>query len=136
MNGQQQDPGKPKFYVCKVRVGSNPGDTGENTITLNDFPFVCERITHAISGTVITAQHGDYSVLFRDDKTTYMNLEANANALFGNVFQGQSLPLPMKIGFRGSSTVTFMITNIVDRTGEFPTSYTVDFVMWGREFQK
>jgi hypothetical protein len=108
---------KPKWYLIPVTCDVTAGSEGENSVTLDARPFICKKITHALVGRVKDDQHGDYNLMIRDDKTSYQNLPANANAMFGSVFDGgPEMFLPKPIHFNGSSVVTARVQNPRTRT--------------------
>jgi hypothetical protein len=123
---------KPRWYVCKVTTGQTAGSVGENTITLDARDFICVMMTHAIEGVAKTAQHGDYAISIRDNKTTYQNLPINANAMLGSVFDSRPIPLPRPIYYTGSSTITVSTQNLRTRT-EVSGNWVLDLVMMGFE---
>lgn len=124
---------KPRWYVVKVTTGGLVGNSGEATVTLDARDFICHMMTHAIEGVAKEYQHGDYNVSVRDDKTTYQNLPINANAMLGSVFDAQPIPLPKKILYRGSSTITVSTQNLRDRTAEISGPWVLDLVLHGIE---
>lgn len=124
---------KPRWYVVKVTVGRLSGASGEATVTLDARDFICHMMTHAIEGLAKEWQHGDYNVSIRDDRTTYQNLPINANAMLGSVFDAQPIPLPRKIRYTGSSTITVSVDNVRDRSAEVSGNWVLDLVLHGIE---
>jgi len=124
---------KLKFYTLAIRCLSDPDSKGSGSVLIDTRPFRCHMITHAIQGGKKDWQYGDYNLLIRDAETSYQNVPANADALFGDVFTGRAIPLAIPIMWRGGQTVSVEMQNLYDRTVEFAGYFTVQIVLHGIE---
>lgn len=133
---------RPQFYPVTVECDTNVDGTGKATVTLNNQPFILQRITHAILGNTLGAgsaapavdweQDGQYLVSWRDDSTTYQPVSGQADAMFGSVRTGNFQDLPAPVVYPESKTITIEVTNLVDRslTGD---TFKIMFILHGVE---
>jgi hypothetical protein len=127
--------GKPKFYTVIIDVDSRVAGIGRGSVTLDNVPYTLTRVTHQI----ISAddenlyQDGQYLVSWRDDIRNYCAVPAPADCVFGSASRhGNIYPLPVPICFDGNRTITFDLSNMIDRTAYAPT-FKVAFVLHGIE---
>lgn len=124
---------RSRFYSVIVALtpdkGSplNEGFSNEASVTIQNFPFLMERLGHGIVGEnhilnagPITAhadvgQDGQYLIRFRTDDKNYMDNPLLGTAAFGN---GQGVPpidLPAPIELQPKTTLIVEIVNAVER---------------------
>jgi len=113
---------KVQYYPINIQVEGFQGGVGSGSVTLKNTPFVLDHITHTIVGAVDRDdQDGQYSILWRDDRNTYMRNPVMANAGFGSVYCGPLILLPLRQFFKGSTTFTVDIVNFRNRgSSPFP----------------
>lgn len=114
------------------------GAIGAGSVTVQNFPFLCKRITHAIvgpNGLVLPValgsyqQDGQYRIRFRTDTHNYMNEPVQAIAGFGG---GQFMPfldLSAPVEMSPKETIQFDIINDAPRGSEV----TIQIVCHGVE---
>lgn len=124
---------KPKFYVLDVPTKSIVNGDGAASIQLDETPFVLDNVTHLIVGETPANQDGQYSILWRDNQTTYMNSGGMSESLFGSVRSGYIIPLPLRVFYPSSKTLSVEIINYIDRTATFPTTFPLQIVFRGFE---
>lgn len=107
---------KPKYYIVDITCGTAIGDVGKGSALIDNSPFIMDVVTHSLVGRLPDDQDGQYAVLWRDDQTVYSNLPGVANAMFGNVYQGRPIPLPIRTFYKGSKTLSVDLVNLLDRT--------------------
>ena len=129
---------RPQFYVVDVELDAAVGSINTGTVSLNNQPFVLQRVTHAIKAADFLAdanslnQDGQYLIEWKDDSTNYQSAPALADALFGSVRTGNFLDLPSPIVYPESKTLTARITNLVDRTaGGARAKFSVQVIFHG-----
>lgn len=126
-----RDPGpwRPMHYGVKISVGVNAGQTGRGSISLNNQPFILSRITHKIVGLTATPSasglynDGQYDMEFKDEQSVYQKGDIPADLMFGNYGSADAgngggflMNMPYPLPYPGNKTLSFVITNAVDRT--------------------
>jgi len=126
---------RAKYYVLNIDVDAEIGGIGGGAKTIDNTPFVLDRITHGISFRPDGVnQDGNYTLQFRDDQSVYNTEPALAQMLFGGVFNGNRvLDLPLRMFFQGSSTLNIDVVNYTDRTGGGVTNFQLGIVFHGFE---
>ena len=138
------DPGawRPLWYKVEIDVGINAGDVGRGSITLYAQPFVLTRVAHKIIGNTADPetsglyQDGQYDLLMRDEQSNYTDDPIAADLMCGsygaNVGGAAFLELPFPIPYAGNKTITFEVTNRVDRVlVPESTTFPVQIVVGG-----
>lgn len=124
------DPGKwrPLYYGVEISVGVIAGGQGIGSITVNNQPYILQRIATKIIGNTANPsvsglyQDGQYDLSWRDEQSNYQNQQIPADLLFGSQGAGAGFPtgyimeLTYPIAYSGNRTLTFEITNRVTRT--------------------
>lgn len=125
---------KPRFYTAIVEIATGNGSVGRGSVTLDNRPFILQRITHEILSVDNEElyQDGNYLVSWRDDLSTYCSTPAPADSMFGSVRVGHPLPLPTPINFSGNRTISFDVQNMISRLAYGPT-FKIAFVLAGIE---
>lgn len=125
---------KPKYYGVNVNVISDANGPGSGSVTLDKPAFVLDRVQHGILAlTDQTQQDGQYLCAWRDDQTTYNNVQIMADLMFGSIRTGFINPLPLRVFYKGSKTISIDVTNLLDRTAVFPNSFVLQFCLIGFE---
>lgn len=128
---------KPKYYIIDITCGAAQGATGSGSVTLDATPFVADSISHGIispeGGGQEPEQDGQYRLLLRDDETTYQSQPMNAVLGFGSAFTTRIIPLPLRIFFRGSRTITTELINDLQRSEDPDVQFNVQIVIHGFE---
>ena len=123
-----------KQYVLTFQCGSAVEGKGGGSETIDNTPFVLDTITHGIAFQPDNQQDGNYTLQFRDDQSVYNTFPALSQTLYGSVFQGNRVvPLPLRMFFRGSSSLTMEAINYTDRTGTYPEQFPIQIVFHGFE---
>lgn len=128
---------KPLFYRVEITVGLNAGEVGVGSIPLNAQPYILTRIQHKIIGPTADPatsglyQDGQYDLEIRDEINNYTNAPVNADLISGNPGFGYFMDLPYPIPFAGTNTLTFRLTNRVQRVVPQQTTMTVQIVTHG-----
>jgi hypothetical protein len=124
--------GRPKFYQALVECGTAFGAIGRASVTIDNEHFVCQRITHEIVGAddENLFQDGQYLLEFRDDFRRYTSTPMPPDTIFGSVRHGIFIPLPKELEYIGNRTLSFDITNQLDRSAYGPT-FKVAFILCG-----
>ncbi len=110
---------RPQYYETKIELSTNIDSVQIGNITLNNQPFVLQRVTHQIIGATAAGplfQDGNYLIDWKDDSTSYQNSAAMADAMFGSVRTGNFLDLPAPIVYPSSKTLTVRVSNVIART--------------------
>ena len=131
---------KPKYYAATVTVDTAEGGIGEGAVTFDNVPFILTHATHTILGAsfdyteipAVIKQDGQYSIDWKDDQTSFQNEPISAESMFGSNRIGEIIPLPVRVAYKGSKTLSVRITNLVDRTAT-GTTFKVQIVFCGFE---
>ena len=136
-----RDPGRfrPMFYSVLVSVPLAVNGIASNSVPVYNQPFILKRLTHEIIGPGADPavlgwgiyQDGQYSITFKDEQSVYQNNPISANAMFGNVHQGLSIPLAMPLPYAGSKTLAFEIQNLAARVLAGAEFFTVQIGLHG-----
>lgn len=118
-----EDPGRyrPLYYGVKIAVGIAAGAVGRGSITINNQPYIMTRITTKIVGNTANPsvsglyQDGQYDIEWKDEQSNYQNGPIPADLLFGSVASGYIIELAFPIAFAGNKTLSFTLTNQVNR---------------------
>lgn len=133
------DPAKyrDKYYTVNIDIAAGQLQRGSGTIQLDNTPFLADRVTHCIFGTDAADQDGNYTLSFRDDIAVYTPLDTMAHALFGAVYNGNEvLPLPTRLFFEASKTITFDAVSIPNRQAGIQIQVCVHgFERWDKAIQ-
>lgn len=113
------DPGawRPMWYTLEIPVPLSANGSEVGSVTINNQPWIWMSLGHQIIGntgdpeTSGLYQDGQYSIELKDEQSNYQNLPVPASAAFGGGAFGYNIPFPMPIGYPGSKTLTFRITN-------------------------
>jgi hypothetical protein len=136
-----KDPGRfrPMFYSVRISVPMAINGVASNSVPVYNQPFILKRLTHEIIGPAADPdvlgwdvyQDGQYSISFKDEQSVYQNNPISANAMFGNVHQGLSIPLAMPLPYAGSKTLAFDVQNLVTRTLQDVEFFTLQIGLHG-----
>lgn len=118
-----KDPGRyrPLYYGVKIDVPISAGGVGRGSITINNQPYIMTRITTKIVGNTAQPtvsglyQDGQYDIEWKDEQSNYQNGPIPADILFGSVASGYIIELAFPIAFAGNKTLSFILTNQVNR---------------------
>ena len=125
---------RPKLYTLDAVVETKINGVGSGSVTLDNTPFVLDSLTHGIVAADPSLQDGQYKLTLRDDQTNYTTQPAMAHQAFGGVYNGNNvIPLPLRVFFRGSSTLTVDIINLIDRSGAGQQFFDLQIVFHGFE---
>lgn len=117
---------RPKWYPLLIECGAEIDDRQEASVNISNDPFMLDKITHQIIGvqgnTVLgtIGQDGQYLFSWKDDQNTYMSEPGMADCLFGSVRSGFFIPLPVRVIYQSSKTLTGTLQNLIDRTDIAP----------------
>lgn len=124
---------RPRFYALDIVIDNAAGSTGGGSVTLDNTPFILDRITHSILGALVLDQDGQYLISIRDDQYNYTQRPVVAQGALGGVYGGaSSFPLPLRAFFRGSATISVDVTNLRDRAYG-PGNWVLQIVFVGFE---
>ncbi len=131
---------KPKYYATTVTVDTDESGIGEGSVTFDNVPFILTHATHTILGasfdyTAIAAvlkQDGQYLIDWKDDQTSFQNEPIAAEGMFGSNRIGEIIPLPVRVAYQGSKTLSVRITNLIDRSA-YGDTFKIQVVFCGFE---
>lgn len=110
-------PWRPMYYGLTIDVPTQGGLSENQSVTLNNQPFIWQFLGHAILGNTYDwetsglMQDGQYMIEFKDEMSNYQNVPLMASAAFGQGPCGFMVEFPFPIPFAGNKTITFRITN-------------------------
>lgn len=113
------DPGpwRPMLYPVTIDVPVAAGGSEEGSITIQNQPFIWTWLGHQIIGntgdpeTSGLYQDGQYDIEMKDEQSNYQSAPVAAASAFGGIVAGFKVDLPLPIGYPGTKTLTFRITN-------------------------
>jgi len=113
---------KPMFYETIIEVPVLEDSVAEESIELNNMPFILVRIAHTILGNTGDPEtsglynDGQYLIEFSDEKRNYGKWRAHANLLCGPLGVGSYRELEYPIFYPGTHAIRFRLTNTYTRT--------------------
>lgn len=113
------DPGpwRPMYYPLEIEVPLEAGESEIGSVTIQNQPWIWMFLGHQIMGntgdpeTSGLYQDGQYDIEFKDEQSNYQSAPVCASGAFGGGAFGYQIELPVPIGYPGSKTITFRITN-------------------------
>lgn len=117
------DPGpwRPMYYPLELDVPVEAGGSEEASVTINNQPFIWQMLGHQIMGNTgdpVTSglfQDGQYDITMKDEQSNYQSAPIAATATFGGGLMGYTIFLTLPIGYPGTKTLTFRVTNAYTR---------------------
>lgn len=118
---QDAGPWRPMYYPLTLNVPLEAGQYAEDSITINNQPYIWMYIGHQILGntwdweTTGLYQDGQYLLEVKDEQSNYQSLPIAAASAFGQGATGYLAELPFPIAFAGNKTITFRATSTYTR---------------------
>jgi hypothetical protein len=127
---------KPKKYILDAQCGNAINGTGSATLIIDNLKFVLDTITYSVKYQKDFWQNGQHMVDWRIQNSKMTEKFTMINCMFGNVYHGHQLPLPLRTLLEKKNTVTFDILNLLPQPLD-PTQtrdiFTIQFILSGFE---
>lgn len=118
---------QPMIFTVDVRFGQTKGDQGTGSVSINDRPFIIQKITHQLINPTRDGTDPNMSVqalqdgLYRINWSLYNQVRyfqgpvPMADTAFGSIRHGIFYDLPVPVALEKNRTLNVEVTNEVDR---------------------
>ena len=127
---------QPMIFSVDITTGTLAGSSGENSVAVNDRPFIIKEIHHQIINpvrqindppdtSVQVMQDGLYRINWSlyNQRRYFQGAVPLADTAFGSVRHGVWIPLPVPIPIDKNRTINVEVTNAIDRADPLVKSY-------------
>lgn len=137
---------RPMIFTVVVPMGPGLGNTGENSVSVNDRPFIIKEIHHQITNPDVVAampavtdvqqaQDGLYRINWSlyNQRRYFQGVPPMADAAFGSIRHGIWIPLSVPVAIEKNRTLNVQVTNMLDRSPTLTKLYQVEVQFHGLE---